>query len=377
MGSGSMSRWGGLLTVVVCSALAGGCSKDKTDGPKDAPSAQAAASGAATGAAAASGAATGATAATGSGAAVAVGDEPTFYGDDAAFERVVDGAEHMASSRGAGPHSPEEPDFFDVGWIGREAQDALNRAKKKELARGQLSTSNGTPCLVFHQNKLVRRMLVGNYRPGSPLEEFTFSQQGGLILWFASDHGDPATLAWAFFHRGNLKLYQDKIGSGARAKKEPPAGFDRTILATASDCLQRFGATNTAAPPAPEPPPEYEEPPFVDEPQPGEQPAPSGGARAFGALAYSQPANRWGVASQRTSQAEAHSVAIQYCGRADCKVLADFGQGQCIVVVHGPGSRPQVLWGYDRGVDGARSYAANECSKRGLACTEQGAYCND
>lgn len=310
-------------------------------------------------------------------------EAPLFFGDEAAFERNEIAADSMAALTGAGPHTPEEPDFFDALWVAREAHDMLERAKRGELTHSQVRTANGTPCLVFDDRRLVRRMLIGSGRPNEPLEEMSFGREGKLILWFRSDRADPTQLEWAYFHRGaNLALYQSKLGKEPRVSPHAPAGLDATILSRTNDCLGRFGATNPQLQAASGPPPQPVIAPPA--PQPVEPTVPptatvgTGGspeAKTFGAIAYSEQHKRWGVSAQRSSDADARRAAVVFCGKLDCAVQATFGRGQCAVVVHT--ATGSVSWGWGKSTEEARGYAVAECAKRGGGCVEQGRWCND
>jgi hypothetical protein len=298
---------------------------------------------------------------------------PLFFGDEAAFDGPA-GLFAVQAELGGAPHSPEEPDFFDPGWVGREAKITLDRAKNRELVHTTVHIGGGLACIAFHEpDRLVRRALVGSFRADQPVEETTYSAAGRPIIWFRHDRGDPAQLEWAFFHRGpNLQLYQKKVGTGARETLPAPAGFAARVLDHADACLAKLGATNGRA--APPPPVTAAPPPLVPP-----LPPPGGGGgtdpKVFGAVAYGKTTSRWGVATQRTSAADARNAAVQFCGRSDCAVEIELGRGQCVSVAHGAGNF--VAWGYGAGLDAARANMQAYCTKQGQSCTTQGEWCNE
>ena len=67
---------------------------------------------------------------------------------------------------GGAPHNELEPHYFDAGWVGREAMDVLNRARKRKFKHAQTVTGTGYSCLVFHNDRMVRRMM--NQTSGKP-----------------------------------------------------------------------------------------------------------------------------------------------------------------------------------------------------------------
>ena len=179
------------------------------------------------------------------------GDDDVFYGDEAAFEGIgtsIESAAPGAFNPGTGKHDPNEPAVFSAGWAGMEAYEVLQAAKRKDLALGQVKISTGEPCLVFHQNKLVRRMVIGTGRVDEPTREMTFSAAGGLVLWFYSNRQQPPTYSWAYFHQNSrLALFQIKYPGEQRQTTQAPGVLPDEAYAHANDCLRRFGATNPAA----------------------------------------------------------------------------------------------------------------------------------
>lgn len=303
----------------------------------------------------------------------------SFFGDEAAFDGVAAIGDEFKGSLGAAPHSPVEPDFFDAGWIGREAHDVLQRAIKKEFVHRGLRASDGRSCLVFHANGLVRRMLIGTGQKGTQLEEMTFTREGRLVLWYRNNNHNttPTTRQWGYFHRGQaMHLYQFQATNEARQNLAAPEGLVQHIVAASNDCLTRSGATNPLASvgaPLPAPAPAVVQP---EAPSQGGGPSPEPAiARVFGAIATSPTHHRWGVSVQRVSDAEAAQEAIKFCGRSDCQVKMTAGPGECISVAHGAGN--WFAWGRASNLAGAQSRVQEECVKASQQCSVKGTWCND
>lgn len=166
-----------------------------------------------------------------------------FFGDDLSYQVQGNGST-IDSDIGAG-HDPNEPAEFDARWVGMEAYETLNSARRGELPYSQVRTVSGVPCLLFHKDRLVRRILIGSGRKNDPTQEYTFSQAGNIVLWFRSDRRTPATLDWAYFHRNSrLALYQVQRPGQARSNEQAPGSFAQDVFEGARQCLNAFGSMN-------------------------------------------------------------------------------------------------------------------------------------
>ncbi len=170
--------------------------------------------------------------------------------------------EALGPSFGAAEHSEFEPSTYSRGWASREAHDVLKRAIRKKYKMKQLRADTGAWCLMFHDDKMVRRLMTNL---GGPTEEFAYSKRGRLIHWYHNDRKRPAVQEWAFFHGGaNLMSYESKDGKSAKRAGTPPGGIAEHILEHSWSCLSAFGASNpkpgtdVAPPPEPEAPPPEE-----------------------------------------------------------------------------------------------------------------------
>ena len=206
------------------------------------------------------------------------GKDDLSYGDDAAFEGMGLGVDNAAGAMGApsAPHDPNEPAVFSAGWVGMEAYQVLQSARRGELATGQTRIGTGEPCLVFHDNRLVRRMIIGTGKVDEPTREITFSAAGRMVLWFYSNRAPQPSYSWAYFHDNTrLALFQQKHPGSARETTTPPGILPDEAWAHANDCLTRFKATNpmagvgNAAATTPQPPQPVSQPQPVAQPQPG------------------------------------------------------------------------------------------------------------
>ena len=157
---------------------------------------------------------------------------------------ALDGDSGMLFAGAAGAvHDPIEPPRFSAGWVGRESAEVLRKARAGELASATV-TAPGRDCLVFHQNKMVRRLMT-NYESES--HEFAMSEAGHLILVLHAGRGEPLERRLGFFHQGrDLKLYQAWEGNGPRRNEPPPEGFKESVFAEAKSCFDAFGAVNPA-----------------------------------------------------------------------------------------------------------------------------------
>jgi hypothetical protein len=163
-----------------------------------------------------------------------------YYGE----ERQFQGAGAMAEHGLSGPHDPTEPSTFNQSWVGSEVYEVLQNAKRGDYSIGSVSTSGG-PCTIFHDNKLVRRLLIGNGRPYEATDEVTFTSAGEMVMWFRSDRADDPTWEWAYFQHGSsLALYQRKGPGEARTTAQARSGLANDIYQRVGACLSKFGATN-------------------------------------------------------------------------------------------------------------------------------------
>ncbi len=183
------------------------------------------------------------------------------FGDTSAysFGGSFDLFDGMSSSFVAVDHSEFEPDTFSPGWVGRESWQILKRARNKDFTVKALRSPGGASCLIFHENRMVRRLMMGSR---GPTEEFAYSKRGRLIFWYFSDRKKRGKQKWAYFHQGaNMMRYDRKEGSDHRRASTPPGGTADHILENSWACLSAFGAANpkpganTAPPPAPPPAP--------------------------------------------------------------------------------------------------------------------------
>lgn len=204
--------------------------------------------------------------------------EEIFYGDDASYQVQAKGNGDGVDNDIAGPHNPSEPADFSAGWVGQETYEVLQSARRGELPYSQVRSPSGAMCLLFHQDRLVRRLMIGSGRQNDPTQELTFSQSGSLLLWFRSDRRARPTFDWAYFHRNSrLALYQVQTPGGPRTERAAPDGFAQSIFDIASGCLTQFGASNPTpgtyfGPPAAAPAPVPQPVPVAVQPLPA-QPA--------------------------------------------------------------------------------------------------------
>jgi hypothetical protein len=285
-------------------------------------------------------------------------DVMATFGADAAFGGSFD--RFGEAVFGAINHSPEEPSNFSAGWVGQEAWNVLQRARKGELPHKQVRLPSRRLCLVFTENNVIRRAMIATTQT-APTEELAFSAAGNLILWYRHNRSKPAVEDWAYFHRNHqLMLYQVKNEGSPRATVAAPATLREAILGGAGECVQAAGASNPQPGTAPPPPP-----------------APQGSA-FFGALAVSNAAAAWSISYNLASEDAAKNDAMRGCTHPDCSVRAVFTSGQCLAVVHGP--PPLVTWGWANDNNSAETAALGECTKQGhaaAACTNQGTWCNN
>lgn len=289
-------------------------------------------------------------------------DLTKLHGEEPAFGGSLDVFGELTFGDIPGDHQSVEPSQFSDGWVGREAYNVLQRARKGEFPHKQVRTADGRVCLVFTENNIVRRaMLVRSAT--SPSEELAFSAAGGLIFWYANNRKKPLFEEWAYFFR-NASMQRYDVKQEGRAREidttPGPQKFN-DIISGARQCVQAAGAANPTPGTRLEPPP----PP----------PAPS---RAYhGAVAVSTTTDAWRIAYNYGTEAEARSHALAACSPS-CTVRNVFGTGQCMSMVHGPGKYLSWSWGADNNSTAASAKQA--CEKEGHPsdqCAVQGTWCNN
>ncbi len=159
-------------------------------------------------------------------------------------------------SLAAGAHSSEEPDKFSAGWASQEAGFVLRQAMDGEYEHTTVN-AHGHACLVFHEDRLVRRLVFTQDRTS---HEYATSTQGRIILYYSQQQDEPRQKHLAMMHKGGeIKMHQVWEGSAPRRTEPAPEGLKGFIDGEARACFEAFGARNPtpggAAPVAPPPPP--------------------------------------------------------------------------------------------------------------------------
>ena len=96
----------------------------------------------------------------------------------------------------------------------------------------------------------------------------------------------------------------------------------------------------------------------------------------YGALAYDEPARKYGLSSNEETQRKADEVAVKICGSDKCKIIFQTARRECGAVATAQDG-PQ--WGAGKGWPRSRAEldAVNNCQKRTKGqCKLRGAECN-
>ena len=99
----------------------------------------------------------------------------------------------------------------------------------------------------------------------------------------------------------------------------------------------------------------------------------------YGALAYDEAAQKYGLSSDETSQGKADDVATKECGSDKCKIIFRTGPKQCGAIATEP-SEKGTAWGAGKGsqraaaeldaVTNCQKHTKGQCKVREWGCNK-------
>lgn len=102
---------------------------------------------------------------------------------------------------------------------------------------------------------------------------------------------------------------------------------------------------------------------------------PSANEDRYGSIAFSESTQKWHIRWNVTGQERADVLAKQYCGASDCRVVLQFGPGQCGTFSLGEEGALGAGVGLTPGE--AANVARKNCSLLGQSCKVAPVRCNN